>query len=215
MFRAGSNYVRNIAVLDDCQLSLNAQADMIKNSIGVNCILATCELDIFKKLIESGCYIDKAVISFGMRNCKVLSVIQSFIAVHGTSKLIVIIESVDESSFKIIQCLGVRFIISRKDTINSIREVILSYAGYDYISPLFNKFIKKSIIGVACDNLISEKYPLTIREAFFFIELLNGVPPHKIASKYDVTEKLVSAYKISALKKMGFKNLNVFMLSIR
>lgn len=67
------------------------------------------------------------------------------------------------------------------------------------------------ISGRGCANL-DKKRGLTNREMNIILELFSGETEHAISMRLNICQKTVSAHKLSALSKVGCKNISHFFL---
>ncbi|MBU3895667.1 LuxR C-terminal-related transcriptional regulator [Serratia rubidaea] len=205
--------MKYITVLDNDPFVACSLKSLVETSFGSGCLLTTATPLEFIYAVFSKMNMDYAFISYHSTDCRVLFAIQAFISSRPYSCLIVMLEDVNTPTLKLMLCMGVRFIITRREKLISIQHLMHKSIKQDdyYISPLIQALIDESPPPSSWNKMTPSNIALfTPTEKNVIIELLNGSPPRAVAKKLSISVKTVSVHKRNALKKMSVKNLNAF-----
>ncbi|CAI1125979.1 LuxR C-terminal-related transcriptional regulator [Serratia ficaria] len=204
---AGLGMAQEFAVLDRSHFVLVALKAIIGNASRSSCVRTTVNPSVFIETISTGSVSGDAIIYLDTCNYSMLFIIHYIIQFKVRHRIIVMLEDEHAPTLQLMRCMGVRFIVSRRDKICHLQHILCNSTLTSYVTG------KHSVThqGYSDKGFFCGRGLFTPSEGIILIELLNGLSPVRVAKKYSISVKTVSVHKCNALKKMGFKNMNVFL----
>lgn len=141
-----------------------------------------------------------------------LKSVHKFISSGSSAQIIIMIDRMHVPVLNFLNTMGVKVISSRQDAVTNIYEI--------FRHPLLKRYIKSKNKTSSNLSVTEEKKVkpvkisgLTVAEAEVILDLLQGIPPWQLAAERLVSVKSISACKRKALQKMGYMNINEFLIS--
>lgn len=161
----------DIAILDGDCFSLVSSKFFIENDLKMNCSLATQSESEFISVMDSGSLTNGAIIYFDHKHYNSLLAINKFVLNKGGEKLIVILEEKSRGILNLMRCLGVVWVVFRKerrDVINKLSRDVISMTDDAWITEM-KKYGRREL--------------LTQKEIMVVYDLLNGLTVSEIGKK--------------------------------
>lgn len=180
------------------------------------CFLTTSDISELVSVFYTNVQISDIIVHVKTGDNEILKVIAAFISSGSTVRVIVIVENVYASTVKLLRAIGVTIILSKFDSLDSIREVLNTPKNIRYMSPKVKSMIKSEQRDsqlVKVWDISKDEENLTPTETDIILDLCQGMSPWVVAKKRFISIKTVSRHKINALKKMGLKNINAIFIT--
>lgn len=204
--------MRKVAVLDSCEFAQTGFHSIICNNESLICSLMTNNSSTLLAAFYVGIQMDDVFISVQPGDVGPLWAIHALIRSSVPPRVIVTVESAHVPMLQLLRALGVRFILSRRDTVDRICKVLLDPMLSHYISPALQSAVDRihpePSRAAKKSTFVGGVELFTLRETDIVLDLLQGISPCQVAKKRCLSVKTVSMYKINAIKKMGVKGLN-------
>lgn len=189
---------------------------------GMNCIepcsLITNEILAFTSSFHVQKNVQNIVVDIQPTAIPALRVLSKFIYSGSPIRFIVMVDNAHVPTLRLLQALGVRFILSKKESLENIYTILNSLTLSYYISTNLQTVLEKhqpTPHGANRWSIFNNSGMFTSTEADIILYLCQGMAPRRLARNRLISTKTVSSHKINALKKIGIKNLNAIFKVIK
>ncbi|QDL86718.1 response regulator transcription factor [Serratia marcescens subsp. marcescens ATCC 13880] len=210
--------MRKVAIFSQCNFILQGMSCIARERESLSFLLMThhhlTPHSAFTRHVE----LDDLFVHVQSGRVGELRLIQKLIMLSSPPRVIVMVDNAHVPTLKLLRAMGVIFIISLRDALSNIGNILQDSSRVNYMSVELHAVIKAipSAPAWATERgAFDEVQYLTPMETEITLDLLQGLSPRQVAIKRFISVKTVSTHKLNALKKMELGGINEFFITHR